>query len=142
MILQYLPIIIPSFLGYSKSIFCKVQNTSGIIVNFRPPPVVFSIVWPILYIMLGFSWYYARKLDFLADIFYTLLNILLCLWIFVYSCKSNKKLGIYILVLSFMLSLMCYTIGNNLSKLLLVPLISWLIFATLLNIFEVQELKN
>jgi len=138
-ILQYTPIILPALLGYGSSIFCKVGKESGSIVSFRPPPIVFSIIWPILYILLGLSWFYARKENsILTDIFYTLLVLLLCLWIFVYSCKKNKKLAIYVLLISIVFSGLCYTIGNNISKLMIVPLIGWLLFAMLLNIFEVK----
>jgi tryptophan-rich sensory protein len=138
--LQYIPIIIPALSGYLTSMFCHVNKTSGIQVSFRPPAFVFSIVWPILYLLFGFSWYFAReKNKILADIFFSILVILLNLWIFIYSCKNNKKDAIYILILSIIFSLLCYTVGNLTSQLLIVPLVGWLLFATLLNIFEVDK---
>jgi tryptophan-rich sensory protein len=122
--------------------FCKVGKQSGEIVSFRPPALVFSIVWPILYIMLGFSWYFSRQKErLLSDIFYASLIFLLNLWIIVYSCKNNKKYGIYILLLSIIFAILSYTVGDMKGKLLITPLIVWLSFATLLNIFEVQMLK-
>lgn len=139
--LEYIPIIIPSLLGYGTSLICKVQKDSGSKVNFRPPPVVFSIVWPILYILFGLSWYYSRQKDQIyTDIFYSILTVLLTSWIVVYSCNNNKKLGVYILALAFTVSIACYTIAvDKKSKLMIVPLIGWLLFATLLNIFEIQQ---
>ena len=140
--LQYLPIIIPALLGYGTAMFCGVQNTSGVVVSIRPPPIVFSIVWPILYIMLGVSWYYSRKIKtLLTDIFYGSLVFLLSLWIIIYACENNKLGGVYILILSIVFSLLSYTVGDLTSKLLIVPLIGWLLFATLLNVFEVQLLN-
>lgn len=140
--LQYLPIIIPSILGYGTAMFCGVQSSSGIVVPIRPPPVVFSIVWPILYIMLGVSWYYSRKIKtLLSDIFYGTLVFLLSLWIIIYSCENNKLGGVYILILSIVFSLLSYTVGDLTSQLLIVPLIGWLLFATILNVFEVQLLN-
>lgn len=137
--LEYLPIIIPGLLGYGTSMLCGIQSNSGVIVSIRPPPIIFMIVWPILYIMLGLSWYYSRKIKtLLTDIFYGLLVFLLSLWIIIYSCQNNKIGGVYILMLSIVFSLLSYTIGDLTSQLLIVPLIGWLLFATLLNIFEVQ----
>lgn len=140
--LEYLPIIIPAIMGYGTSMICKVQKKSGGSVNFRPSPIIFSIVWPLLYILLGLSWFYSRKINqTLSDVFYILLNIALVLWIFVYSCKNNKKYGIYVLILSFVFVLCCSFLGDIKSKLLIAPLIGWILFATLLNVFEVQNMK-
>jgi len=66
---------------------------------------------------------------------------LLSLWIIIYSCKNNKLGGVYILILSIVFSLLSYTVGDLTSQLLIVPLIGWLLFATILNIFEVQLLN-
>ena len=93
--------------------------------------------------MLGFSWYFSRQNEKeLSDLFYGFLIIFLSLWIIIYSCKQNKKLAVYVLLLSFTFSLLSYTVGNLESKLLIVPLIGWLLFATLLNILEVQLLSS
>lgn len=140
-IVKYIPIIIPALFGYGIAMLCKVNKNSGSSVIFRPPAIVFSLVWPILYLFLGLSWYYARKdNNILIDIFYSILVILLCGWVFTYSCINNKKLGIYMIVLSIIFASLCYTLTDNkTSKLLIVPLIGWLFFATLLNVFEVQN---
>ena len=139
---EYLPIIIPSLLGYGTAMFCKVKNNSGLVVSIRPSPIVFSIVWPLLYLMLGLSWYYSRKnKTLLSDIFYGILVFLLSFWIIIYSCKNKKIFAVYILILSIIFSLLAYTVGDLTSKLLIVPLIGWLLFATLLNVFEVQLLN-
>ncbi len=138
---EYLIIPIPAILGYATSMFCKVGKTSGETVAFRPPPIVFSLVWPILYILFGLSWFYSRKIHReLSDIFYSILTVLLCIWIFVYSCKNNKKYGIYVLLLSIIFAILCYTVADLKSRCLLAPLMGWLLFAMLLNIFEVQKI--
>ena len=140
--LEYLPIVIPSLLGYSTAMFCNVQKSSAVNVAIRPPAIVFSLVWPVLYIFLGISWYISRKTrPLLSDIFYGILICLLSLWIIVYSCKNNKKYGVYVLVLSVMFGILAYTVGGLESRLLIVPLIVWLCFATLLNVIEVESLK-
>ena len=73
--------------------------------------------------------------------FYILLNIALCSWIYLYSCKKDKISAVYGLVISFTFALMCYTLGNTASKLCIVPLIGWLFFATLINVGEILEIK-
>lgn len=135
---EYIPIFVPSLLGYGTAMFFKIGNQAGENVLFRPPAIVFSIVWPILYIMLGLSWYFSRqKNTLLSDIFYISLIIFLSLWIVVYS--KSKKNAIYILLLSIVFALLSYTVADLKGKLLITPLIVWLIFATILNIFEVQN---
>ena len=135
-------ILLPSILGYLSASLCNIKDNSGYSVNFRPKPSVFSIVWIILYMLLGLSWYYAMKESNKAIImiFYVILNIALCSWIYFYACKNQKINGIYALIVSFILALWCYTIGNLESKLLIVPLIGWLLFATFINVAEVQKM--
>ncbi len=136
---EYIPIFVPSLLGYGTAMFFKIGNQAGENVSFRPPAIVFSIVWPILYILLGLSWYFSRqKKPLLSDIFYISLIIFLSLWIVIYS--NNKKNAIYILLLSIVFALLSYTVADLKGKLLITPLIVWLIFATILNIFEVQNI--
>ena len=74
-------------------------------------------------------------------LFYTLLNIALCSWIYLYSCKKDKITAVYGLTISFTFALMCYTLGNTMSKLCIVPLIGWIFFATLINVGEILEIK-
>jgi len=138
-------ILIPSIMGYASALICKVNKDSGKIVKFRPPPIVFSIVWPILYLLLGISWFLARKQpnSILVDAMYLSLNLILCLWLYVYSCRKDKKNAIYVIVLSIIFAMFCYTLCEDvLGKLAIVPLIGWLYLATLINIFEVETIKE
>jgi tryptophan-rich sensory protein len=132
-------------MGYTSALFCGVNKDSGKIVKFRPPPIVFSIVWPILYLLLGISWFLAREQpnSILVDTMYLSLNLILCLWLYVYSCRKDKKNAIYVIVLSIIFAMFCYTVCENvLGKLAIVPLIGWLYLATLINIFEVETIKD
>lgn len=132
-------------MGYASALICKVNKDSGKIVKFRPPPIVFSIVWPILYLLLGISWFLARKQpnSILVDAMYLSLNLILCLWLYVYSCRKDKKNAIYVIVLSIIFAMFCYTLCEDvLGKLAIVPLIGWLYLATLINIFEVETIKE
>ena len=122
---------------------CRVTKSSGAIVKFRPPSYVFGIVWPILYILFGISWILTRlKIkDYKYDILYVVLSLSLLSWIVVYSCLSNKVGGIYSLLVTILLLLGGIVLVPKVSKLLLIPLLTWLMFALLLNIFEVQLIK-
>jgi len=129
-ILLFLPLIA----GYSTSSICGPSKSAGQSVKFSPPAWVFGIVWPILYLLLGFSWVKSKQYSLL----FIILNILLNLWLIIYGCKKNKILGIYIILLS-LLSLLYIFISVKIQiKYYLAPLFIWLLFALLLNIFEVQ----
>ena len=129
-------LLLPLISGYSISLFCGPDKKSGSIVKFRPPGWVFGIVWTILYLLTGLAWVNSKQLT----IYFIILILLLCSWLIIYGCKKNKIGGIYILFLSLMTSLFIYTNVNYFSKNLMIPLIIWLLFATFLNIFEVQTM--
>lgn len=132
---------IPLIVGYIAQSFCRLGKNTGKIVKFRPPSIVFAIVWPILYIMLGTSWMLASQgnMLWLPMILYSLLAIFLGLWIVMYGCVKSKTASAWILVVCIALVLGCFSIGNVWSKLLLAPLLAWLIFATIMNTTEVQN---
>ena len=136
---EYLFLILPLLAGYVSTLFCKVGKDAGINVKFRPPSWLFSVVWPILYILLGISWVQSSRINKKYSLLYILLNIILISWVISYSCKKNKKLSVYILLLSIIVCLLCFSVGNITSKLCLSPLLGWLIFAMLMNIEEVQK---
>lgn len=131
-------LLFPLISGYITVSICPMKKTSGSNVKFRPPSYIFSIVWPILYLMIGYAWINAKK----HSIWYLALSLSLCLWLVVYSCQNNKKGAIGITLLSILLVLICYTLSEKLSKLMLIPLLVWLGFALLLNIFEISKIQK
>ena len=138
-------VILPALTGYLFSMKCKVDKSSGETVKFRPPPAVFGIVWAILYVLIGLSWWIAVKdstgiYTGLTVFLYLLLFVSLNSWIWIYSCKKQKINAIYSLVICIVVTLMCYTVGNTISKLLITPLIGWLLLATLINVDEINKM--
>ena len=141
---------VPAILGYSSSIICNIGKGSGTNVSFRPPAFVFAIVWPILYACMGWSWVDARESQIddsnKADIFYSILSVILALWIIVYSkgrmCFGNQKAGIYLIALAFSALVAAYSTGTQWSQILLAPLFGWLLLAILMNVAEVKKLKK
>tara|TARA_B100001093_G_scaffold520056_1_gene612332 strand:+ start:2165 stop:2575 length:411 start_codon:yes stop_codon:yes gene_type:complete len=127
-------ILAPLLISFSVSSVCSPSKNAGMSVKFRPPAFVFGIVWPILYLLLGVAWVKSKQ----YSLYYITLICLLNLWLVVYSCYNNKKAGIYIILLSILSLLYILILVNRKIKFYLLPLFIWLLFALLLNTFEVQ----
>ena len=140
-IIDIIILFIPLITGFLTGLIFNVGKSAGSSVKSRPPPIVFGIIWPILYLLIGWSWVSSRQKNKpLIDIMYVILIGLLCLWIIVY--KYNKKLALYVLTTSLTstLTLIVYnTNRDNRAAVLLVPLFTWLLFATMLNNTEVNQ---
>ena len=130
--INYIYLFFPLFTAYLTIAICPMKKNSGIYIKFRPPSYIFAIVWPILYLLLGLAWVISKK----NSIIYLILSLLLCYWLVVYSCQKNKNTALVVLLLSILLTLICYTVSKKISQLLLLPLIVWLNFAVLLSIFD------
>ena len=131
----------PIVIGFTVSKFCKMSK-SGVNVKFRPPPFVFGIVWPILYILLGLSWINSNPdKNMNIEIMFFILSSLLAYWIIVYSCQKNKKNAVFVMLAIILnMSLLMIQIPKK-SKIYLVPLAVWIFFAMLLSTTELQNLK-
>lgn len=115
----------------SISYNCNINKNTGDIVKFRPPSVVFSLVWPIIFILL----YLASQEDKENDhIYYGLIGSFF-LWPIAYGCGANKTFGIYSILIS--LTLVFY-LQNEKSNKYLSFVQTWLLFALILNCIEVQ----
>lgn len=56
----------------------------------------------------------------------------------IYECENKKREGAWILAVSIMVSLMAMIVGNTSSRLTLAPVITWILFALIMNTTEVQ----
>ena len=123
---------LPSILGFGTAFLCMVPQNEGAILPQRPPAIVFMIIWPILYILLGLSW--SNSNEKYHDISHSITTLLLTLWLITYACLDQKKIGLYIIACSIasVVSSMCLHL-DKLSVLLLTPLLAWLLIAFLLN---------
>lgn len=132
-------LFIPMLSGFLSSSICSIGEGSGSTVKSRPPGYIFGIVWTLLYILIGISWVDSRKKykQNVVDLLYSLLILLLCIWIFLYGCKKNKKFAMYSILFSIMITI--FILMYSLSY-YLVPLLIWLLFALLLNFEEVNNL--
>ena len=114
--LKYLVFIIPALIVYIPSIFYPLNN-AGEKIPFRPPGYIFGIVWPILFLLIGFSWFNRLNLT----IYYLTLCILLGLWIIIYYYSKIFSLIEIIITLIFTIFLILHEYKLN-SSLLLIPL--------------------
>ena len=135
--------ILPLLSGYATSFMCKMDKSSGSNVKSRPPPFVFGIVWPILYLSIGLIWVMTRKYGIMVDILMGILTVLLSLWIIIYSCKNDKRNALYVLLLINLVSLIIFgllwsyrEIGPSI---LFTIFLAWINFAIMMNFIEVEK---
>ena len=134
-LLKYSTIITPSIVIFTISQFFMIKD-AGSDVPFRPPAIVFAIVWPILLLLLGISWYLRTNLS----IYYIILIVLLALWIVLYNYSKVLSFIDIILSLCVTILLVSNILNNNkfkLSNALLIPLALWLSFASSLNGYQI-----
>jgi tryptophan-rich sensory protein len=140
--IDVLLVVLPAIVGYSSQMICNLGKNAGSNVKFRPPPWVFGVVWPILFLLFGLSWAIAFRNcnnKILCMSMYLLTTLLLGVWIIVYGCGKSKKGASWILILAIASGLSCFTQGNEVSKIMITPLLAWILFALIMNTTEVQN---
>ena len=135
-------VLLPGVVGYGSQFLCGIGENAGDSVLFRPPAWVFGMVWPILFLLFGISWAVAARAcgnQVLCMGSYALLTLSLGAWILVYGCGKSKAGASWILPVSLAAGFACFAQGDEVSKVLLAPLLAWLLFALLMNTTEVQN---
>lgn len=134
-----LPLFIPGLSGFVLSKLCSFSEDSSRL-QISPPSVVFMIVWPLLYAIIGYVWYNERQRSRYVDVFFIVNTLLSAVWIYLFNCRKQKRIALYVLVgmlaTSFMLIHISYHKRN---KILLCLYSTWLIFALIMNSFVVQQ---
>ena len=125
-------LFIPMLSVYIVSYYYQVTKQATKEIWFRPPPYVFGIIWPILLLLIGFSWYLRPNLSF----YYTILTILLSTWSIFWNYSKIYSLINIIITTFFTLYLILKKYSKK-SSILLIPLFLWLSFATLLNFYSI-----
>ena len=135
---SYLLFLLP---GFISSILFRVDKNYYLSLRlpfFAPSPIIFAIVWPILYILIAYSIYKTYKdknnIYTISLIFNYIFNQLYTFFFFV---LKNNFLGlidsIIVLVTSIVLFIEIKKIDKNKSY-FLIPYILWNIFAFILSI--------
>ena len=131
---KYFYFFIPIICVYITGHFFPIKDYNKKKIKFQPPSYVFGIVWPILLLLIGSSWF----LNYKKTNYYIILTILLSSWMIIYSYSKFYALINIIITLLFII----YTINKTqnyyfkklkTSSLLLIPLFLWLLFAAYLN---------
>ncbi len=120
-----LPGIAISFTSLLTRSFCG-DLTSTPTVAFQPPSWVFGVVWPILYVTMGISWFQNKKQSHM----YASVLALCCLWLVTYSCLKARRTSVFVLVSAAILSWHLLRNGSGYD----LPLALWLSFASYLGI--------
>ena len=132
-VLKSIRLYIPFLSGYLMTSFCPIIDTSNF--KAKPDPIVFAIVWPILYFLLGYSWVMLENYEY-TDVLFGLNIVLGILWIYNYSCINKRKEALYILLTMILASiyLILYSFENEpYIAYLIAPYTVWLLFAFMLN---------
>ena len=106
---------------------CDISSSNTI--KFKPPSFIFSLVWPIIFVLL----YLASENDPEQDNLYYFLILSFFLWPLTYGCANVKTLGVYSILIS--LTLVFY-LENEKSNKYLSFVKTWLIFALLMNALD------
>tara|TARA_B100000780_G_scaffold97654_1_gene68139 strand:- start:1560 stop:1985 length:426 start_codon:yes stop_codon:yes gene_type:complete len=126
-IMNYLYLLLPMFSVYLVGVFYPVGKETGKDIPFRPPGWVFGVVWPILLLLIGYSWTLRPGLSK----YYLILTILLATWSIFYA--NNRTLAFFNILAT--IGITIYLILHKFKKkssYLLIPLLAWLSFASYL----------
>ena len=100
----------------------------------EPPNYIFGIVWPILYLLMGYSTYKIYKNNLKIELTFLVQLIINYYWPFTFNINKLRIAYKYIKIL-LLLVIINFIIYINLNKnagLLFLPYVAWLIFANLL----------
>lgn len=134
---KYLPIFIPLILG---TIIGLIINTdSYATINkpiLSPPSIVFPIVWSILYLIIGYSYYKSSRSNDINKVYYIQLIINLTWPIIFFNFKLYFIAIIWIMVLIYFVIKMIklFYKDNKLLGYINIPYLIWLLFALYLTI--------
>ena len=101
---------------------------------YQPPGWVFGVIWPILLLLIGYSWTLRPSLSN----YYFIQTLLLSSWVVFYN--KNKRYGLVNILVTLCLTL--FMIGYKFKKVSsysLVPLALWLSFASFLSYTSINQ---
>lgn len=134
----FLPITLGGIMGFFIKDFIDFDVLSK--PSFTPPSILFPIVWSLLYLVMGISFFLYKK-DYKevseVDIYYYLqlfFNITWPILFFIFKMRFFSILWIFVLFGFIVLLVKFIYPKKRISAYLLFPYLLWTIFATYLNI--------
>ena len=150
--LKYIIIFIPLILGSVIANFSNFRtdkeynklNKSKIM----PPNYIFSIVWPILYLLIGISYYYGINTNSYYNYIIPIIGLIINYsYTPIFLKLDNLILAFIIVLLTLVFAIITFIqfyYFNKISSYLLIPYILWLIFASYLSydIYIINKKNN
>ena len=126
-----IPVIMGGIIGLIINPFMNYQDLNK--PPLSPPGITFPIVWTILYIIMGYSFYKQDEQN--KAIYYTQLvvNGLWSIFFFVFKWYSFSFIWIILLIILVIIMIKEFYKVNKLSGLINIPYLIWLIFAAYLS---------
>ena len=139
--LQYSLVAVPQLLSLLTQLVYPSDFRQNKKVFFQPPGYVFGVVWTTIYVLLGIYLHLLVKergsnkyFTFMMSVY--VINMLFNLsWTPIVNIQKNYKMGIYLIALMLFTALLLISIDDKpLNRTLLIPYVSWLLVALLMNI--------
>lgn len=126
-----IPVIMGGIIGLIINPFMNYQDLNK--PPLSPPGIIFPIVWTILYIIMGYSFYKQNEQN--KTIYYTQLvvNGLWSIFFFVFKWYLFSFIWIILLIILVIIMIKEFYKLNKLSGLINIPYLIWLIFAAYLS---------
>ena len=126
-----IPVIMGGIIGLIINPFMNYQDLNK--PPLSPPGITFPIVWTILYIIMGYSFYKQNEQN--KTIYYSQLvvNGLWSIFFFVFKWYLFSILWIILLIILVIIMIKEFYKLNKLSGLINIPYLIWLIFAAYLS---------
>ena len=126
-----IPVIMGGIIGLIINPFMDYQDLNR--PPLSPPGITFPIVWTILYIIMGYSFYKQDEQN--KAIYYTQLvvNGLWSIFFFVFKWYLFSFIWIILLIILVIIMIKEFYKLNKLSGLINIPYLIWLVFATYLS---------
>ena len=133
----FFPIILGSLVGFIINGYIDYNSLSKPLG--APPSWLFPIMWSIIYLLMGISYYIYRKddEDIIVSIIYYIQLFINILWSFIFFVFKFRLFAcIWIVILDVFVLFMIYLFWNKkrLSAYLNIPYMLWILFATYLTI--------
>jgi benzodiazapine receptor len=136
--------IIASFSNFKKDKEYNKLNKSKVM----PPSYIFSIVWPILYLLIGISYYYGINTNSYYNYIIPIIGLIINYsYTPIFLKLDNLILGLVIVLLTLVFAIITFIqfyYFNKMSSYLLIPYILWLTFASYLSydIYNINKKNN
>lgn len=151
--MDLLVIPVPFIASAITSFKCPTRKDSGNLVKATPPGYVFGVMWSLLYLAIGYSWYLTRQDDpntliglKVSDILFIINLVAINSWLYFYNCEGDKRAALYTFLVAITTTIMLISYssmyirnGSWWQYMLLIPYLVWLLFAQQLNFHDLEK---